>query len=146
MFILHYQYVNGEKMNKVSFEGEGISPDRLPQPSGWRLLIGMLKIEKQTESGIVLPDEHVKGKNYLRNVAKVLAVGDYSYKEPRFQSGIPLDVREPVPWVKVGDIILIRQYEGQDVVCLDGDEPQTLRVMNDDEVLTVIPDISILSL
>lgn len=133
-------------MKKVNFEGENISPELLPQPSGWRLLVGMLEIESKSTGGIILTDEHVKGQGYLRNIAKVLAVGNGCYKEPKFQAGIPLNVREPSPWVKIGDVVMISQHVGQIVVCLDNNEPKTLKLLNDDEVLAVIPDISKLSL
>lgn len=132
-------------MTNVVFEGDNIAPDKLPVPSGWRILVGMLKIEERTEGGIILTDEYRKGREYLRSVAKVLAVGDQCYQDPKFQAGIPITERTPSPWVKVGDVVMIGQYAGQVVSCLDGTDPQALKLLNDDEVLAVIPDIEVLN-
>jgi len=139
--------MSGDKtLNEVKFEGENIAPEKLPIPSGWRLLVGMIKIESKSAGGIILTDEHVQGQGYLRSVAKVLAVGSESYRDPKFQAGIPIDAREPTPWVNVGDIVMIGQYSGQAITCLYDNEPQTLKFLNDDEIIAVIPDISVLSL
>lgn len=133
-------------MSKIKFEGENIPVEKLPKPSGWRVLVGMFKIENTTAGGIILTDEHRKGREYLRSVAKVLAVGNECYRHPKFQGGIPIETRNPEPWAKVGDVVLIGQYSGQVVNVNDGDESQTLKLLNDDEILAVIPDISVLSL
>jgi len=128
------------------FEGEDVAPERLPKPAGWRVLVGMYKIEERTAGGIILTDEHRKGREYLRSLAKVLAVGEEAYRHPKFQGGIALEQREPQPWVNVGDVVMIGQYTGQSVVIDDGGDTQTLRLLNDDEILAVIPDVSILSI
>ena len=130
----------------ITFEGEHISKDKLPIPTGWRVLIGMLKVEEKTAGGIILTDEYRKGSEYLRSMAKVLAVGNECYKHSKFQGGIPVEKREPKPWVNVGDVVLVGQYAGQAIVCVGDDkEPQTLKLLNDDEILAVIPDVNVLS-
>ena len=132
-------------MTNFIFEGENIPPDKLPQPSGWRILVGMLRIEETTASGIVLPREHREGQEYLRSMAKVLAVGNQAYLHEKFQNGVSIEKRNPDPWVKVDDIVLVGQYAGQSVSCLDNNEPQSLKLLNDDEILCVIPDISVIN-
>lgn len=132
-------------MTNVKFEGEAISPEKLPQPSGWRILVGMLTIEETTAGGIVLPKEHREGQEYLRSIAKVLAVGKLAYQHDKFQGGVSLEKRKPTPWVEVGDIVLIGQYAGQSINVIDNDKPQSLKLLNDDEILSVIPDISVIS-
>lgn len=127
------------------FEGEDVAPERLPKPSGWRVLVGMYRIEERTAGGIILTDEHRKGREYLRSLAKVLALGEEAYRHPKFNGGIALEQREPKPWVNVGDVVMIGQYTGQSVVIDDEGETQTLRLLNDDEILAVIPDVTILS-
>ena len=126
------------------FEGENIDKEKLPIPSGWRLLVGMLKIEEKTAGGILLTDEHVRGKSYLRNIAKVLAVGKDCYLEPKFQGGISLTERTPSQWVKVGDVVMIGQYSGQEVKCIENGAIHTLKILNDDEILAIIPDMALL--
>ena len=130
-------------MTNITFEGDGIAPEKLPKPVGWRILVGPIKIEEVTKGGILLMEESVKSKEYVRFVAKVLATGPSSYEHSRFQGGIDIREMRPKPWVRVGDIILVGQYAGQIIPCVDhhGNE-HTLKLMNDDEVLGIIPDIS----
>lgn len=130
----------------MKFEGENIEQSRLPVPAGWRLLVGMYKVEERTAGGIILTEEHRKGREYLRSLAKVLAVGDECYNHPKFQGNVPVDQRAPKPWAKVGDVVMIGQYAGQSVVVEEGDDTATLRILNDDEILAVIPDVNVLSL
>ena len=130
----------------IQFEGENIAKDRLPKPVGWRVLVGMLKIDEKTAGGIILTDEHRKGREYLRSMAKVLAVGDGCYQHPKFQGGVSIEQHVPEPWVKEGDVVLINQYSGQSISCNGDDgEQQSLRIFNDDEILAVIPDVNVLS-
>lgn len=132
---------------RVKFEGEDIPLAKLPRPCGYRLLVGMLKIDGVSEGGIVLTSQHVRDQGYLRFVAKVLAVGPGAYRAPKFNDGIPLENRSPEPWAKVGDVVIIGQYSGQAVPCLDGDDAiQTLKFINDDEILGVVPDLQVLAL
>ena len=138
----------GDKMTDLVFEGESIPPDKLPVPSGWRILVGMLRIEETTASGIVLPKEHREGQEYLRSMAKVLAVGNQAYLHEKFQNGVSVEKRKPIPWVKVGDVVLVGQYAGQSIKvidCANNDKPQTLKLLDDDGILAVIPDISIIN-
>jgi len=132
-------------LSKIVFEGEGIPLDKLPQPSGWRVLVGMCKIDERTAGGIILTEEHIRGQQYLRSIAKILAVGAECYRHPKFQGGVSIETRDPDPWVKVGDVVMIGQYAGQSVSCLDGTDPQTLKLLNDDEILAVIPDVNTLN-
>ena len=134
-------------MNQVTFEGEEFQPEQLPIPVGWRLLVGMVKVETKTDSGIILGTDYKKEMEYLRSVGKVLAVGPEAYKHEKFQGGISLEKRNPTPWVSVGDIVVVGQYSGQTihVVGKDG-EVQKLRFFNDDEVIGLIPDVNSLSL
>ena len=126
----------------IIFEAENIPVEKLPAPVGWRLLIGMIRIEKETNGGIVLLNETVEKENYIRCLGKVLAVGDDCYQHPKFQGGVELATRQPRPWAKVGDIVLIGQYVGLAINLVDEQgEKQTVKVLNDDEVLAIITDI-----
>ena len=44
------------------FEGEQIPAEKLPKPKGFRVLVGMLKIEDKTEGGILIPTKTVEVK------------------------------------------------------------------------------------
>ena len=128
------------------FEGEQIPAEKLPKPKGFRILVGMLKIEEKTEGGILLPTKTVEEKEYLRDIGKVLAMAPWCYRSPNFQGQILLTEREPEPWVKVGDVIAMRKYAGQKIRCKYGGESQELVFINDDEVLGEIPDTEIIDM
>ena len=130
-------------MKVFSFEGQDISPDKLPIPTGWHILVGMIKLKKETTGGIVLLDESVEKEGYIRCLAKVLAVGNQAYQIPKFQNGIDIRERQPDPWVKVGDIVVLGAYIGMPVTLTDDSgEKHTVKLINDDEVLAIIPDIN----
>jgi co-chaperonin GroES (HSP10) len=129
--------------NSIRFEAENIPVDKLPKPVGWRLIVGMIKMEKETNGGIILLEESIEKEKYIRCLGKVLAIGNDCYKHPKFQGGIDLASRQPEHWAKVGDTVLIGAYVGMAITLVDeqGDK-QTVKVLNDDEILAVIPDIS----
>lgn len=129
-------------MNKkrCNFDGENIT--NLPKPSGWRVIVGMLTVEDSTEGGIILVEETKTTKAYLNCIGKVLAIGDLCYQDSKFQGGVGLDKCTPKAWVNVGDVVLIRQYTGQDIVCVEDGKPQKLKLLNDDEILGIIPDMN----
>jgi co-chaperonin GroES (HSP10) len=121
----------------VRFNGDDIERHLLPVPAGWRILVGMLEIKSESDGGILLMQETVDGKGYLRKIGKVLAVGSQAYKKDSFQNGVSLDVRSPDPWAKVGDIVLIGQYAGEPLTYKNN---VTLKLLNDDEVIAVLSE------
>jgi len=125
------------------FESDNIDPSKLPIPSGWRILVAPVKIQDETTGGIILVEESKKTAEYFVDVGKVLAIGEDAYKHPKFQGGIPIDEREPKPWCKPGDIILYNSYGGKNVLLKDGNDYCKLKVINDDDVLSLINDISV---
>ena len=137
-----YDTMNGDKLKIFSFEGQDISPEKLPIPTGWHLLVGMIKLKKETSGGIVLLDESIEKEGYIRCLAKVLAVGSHAYQASKFQGGIDIRERQPESWIKVGDIVALGAYIGLPVTLTDDGEKHTVKLINDDEVLAIIPDIN----
>lgn len=102
--------------------------DRLPKPTGWRLLILPYTPPKQTESGIHLADETVERNRLSTNVGYVVSVGPDAYNDTsKFPDG---------PWCKAGDWVLFGRYAGSRFK-IDGAEP---RILNDDEIIATIND------
>jgi co-chaperonin GroES (HSP10) len=132
-------------MNQISFEADGVPLEKLPQPAGWRLLIAPIKIEEVTKGGIVLTGESQKTLEYFRDVGRVVAMGSECYKHPKFQGGLSLEKREPTPWCKAGDIVQFSSYTGMIVAVNHEGQLHRLKVINDDEVATVINDTDILA-
>ena len=102
--------------------------EKVPQPTGFRMVLYPLKLESKTSGGLHLTDETVEQSQIATNVCKVLKQGPSCYKDKeRFPQG---------PWCKEGDWVLITRYAGSRIK-IDGGE---LRIVNDDEILAVIDD------
>ena len=102
--------------------------EKIPQPSGWRMVLFPLKLQGKTKGGVLLTDETVTESQVTTNICKVLKMGPEAYKDKeKFPSG---------PWCKEGDWVLITRYAGSRIR-IDGGE---LRIINDDEILAVVDD------
>lgn len=103
---------------------------RLPQPTGWRILVLPYRGTAKTKGGIHLADEYVERQSLATVVAYVLAVGPTAYKDPdKFPDG---------PWCKKGDWIMLGRYAGARFR-IEGGE---VRILNDDEIIATISDPS----
>ena len=101
---------------------------QLPDPSGYRILCGIPKIDDTYESGIIKSDTTVHYEELLTTVLFVMKMGPDCYKDPsRFPSG---------PWCKEGDFVLVRPHTGTRVK-IHGVE---FRIINDDSVEGVVQD------
>ena len=102
--------------------------EKVPNPTGYRIVLFPLKLDSKTKSGIILTDETVAESQITTNIRKVLKVGPDAYKDKdKFPTG---------PWWKTDDWVLITRYAGSRIR-IDGGE---LRIINDDEILAVIDD------
>ena len=101
--------------------------ERMPQPTGWRLLVLPYKGKGMTEGGIVLPDSVVDREALATVVAYVLKIGPLAYKDSRKFNG--------ESWCKKGEWVLIGKYAGARFRLDDGAE---VRIINDDEVIGTI--------
>ena len=102
--------------------------EKIPQPSGWRMVLFPLKLQGKTKGGVLLTDDTVTESQVTTNICKVLKMGPECYKDKeKFPSG---------PWCKEGDWVLITRYSGSRIR-IDGGE---LRIINDDEILAVVDD------
>lgn len=130
----------------LCFETDGIPLEKLPKPAGWRILLAPIKIQETTKGGIVLVDETIQHSEYFRNVGKVVGIGDAAYLHPKFNGGIPLESRQPTPWVRLGDIVHYSSYTGMNLTFIHDGKEVKLKLCNDDEVISIITDTSILGL
>lgn len=102
--------------------------DRMPQPTGWRILILPYKGTGKTKGGILMADETIERNTLATVVGYVLAVGPLAYQdEQKFPSG---------PWCKKGDWVMIGRYAGTRFR-IEGGE---VRIINDDEVIATVLD------
>lgn len=102
--------------------------NRMPSPTGWRMLILPYRGKAKTQGGVYLPDQVVDDSQLTTVVGYVMKMGNLCYKdESKFPDG---------PWCKQGDWIIFPRYAGSRFK-IEGGE---VRILNDDEVLAVIGD------
>jgi co-chaperonin GroES (HSP10) len=104
--------------------------ERLPQPTGWRILVMPYAGKATTDGGIHIPDQTRDREALATVVAYVLKVGPLAYQDKgKFGSD-----REP--WCEEGQWICIGRYAGARFK-IDGGE---VRIINDDEVISTIKE------
>lgn len=116
------------------FEVQPQVASKLPEPRGYKLLIGLPEAEKVTRGGIIKAEETVRNEEVSSVVGVVLALGPDAYKDKkRFPSGA---------YCQEGDFILMRAYSGTRFMVNfgDGSEPKEFRLINDDSVEAVVQD------
>jgi len=100
--------------------------ERMPEPTGWRILILPYQGKAKTAGGIFLPSEVQEKSQISTQVGYVLKVGPLAYKDPeKFPSG---------PWCEEKQWVMFARYAGSRFQ-IDGGE---VRILNDDEILATI--------
>ena len=113
--------VGVKKSKKVTEEST-----KLPQPTGWRMLVLPFKMKEKTKGGIIMGQDTLEKQQVASQCGNVLAMGPDAYGDKqRFPDG---------PWCKVGDWVMFARYAGSRIK-IEGGE---VRLLNDDEVLATI--------
>ena len=113
--------VGVKKSKKVTDEST-----KLPQPTGWRMLVLPFKMKEKTKGGIIMGQDTLEKQQVASQCGNVLAMGPDAYGDKqRFPDG---------PWCKVGDWVMFARYAGSRIK-IEGGE---VRLLNDDEVLATI--------
>ena len=103
--------------------------ERLPQPTGWRILVMPYAGRATSEGGIAIPDAIRNREALATGVAFVLKVGPLAYRDTsKFGDEY---IRA---WCKEGDWVCIGRYAGARFR-IEGGE---VRIINDDEVIATI--------
>ena len=98
---------------------------KLPEPTGWRLLVLPFKMKEKTKGGLLLGQETLERQQVGSNCGMVLKTGPHCYDKERYPEG---------PWCKKGDWVIFARYAGSRIQ-IDGGE---VRLLNDDEILATI--------
>ena len=99
---------------------------KLPQPTGWRMLVLPFKMKDKTKGGVILAEDTLERQQVASQVGLVMAMGPQCYKDKeRYPEG---------PWCKVNDWIMFARYAGSRIK-IEGGE---MRLLNDDEGLATI--------
>ena len=105
--------------------------DKLPKPTGYRILIVPYTQPTATKGGILLADSTLKTEELATTIGYVVALGPDAYMDiTKFPEGA---------WCKTGDYIMFGRYAGARVVMQGADNDDLpLRLINDDEILAII--------
>ena len=109
-------------------EMETSSLERLPQPTGYRVLIIPYYPSEKTKGGIIVPDAVRERESFATVAAYVVKLGPDAYKDSqKFPNG---------PWVEEKNWVLIGRYSGNRFKV----EGLEVRVINDDNIIATILD------
>ena len=104
-------------------EDKGPALERIPQATGWRMVVLPYRGTEKTKGGLYLTDKAVEEQQLTTNVGMILSMGSDAYADKeKFPNG---------PWCKKGDWVVFARYAGSRVK-IDGGE---IRILNDDEIL-----------
>jgi len=113
--------VGVEKSKQITKEST-----KLPQPTGWRILVLPFKMGEKTKGGILMGQDTLEKQQVASQCGNVLAMGPDCYRDKdRYKQG---------PWCKVGDWVMFARYAGSRIK-IEGGE---VRLLNDDEILATI--------
>ena len=101
--------------------------DRMPQPTGWRMLVLPYAGKGKTDGGIILTKQTTDREALSTVVAYVVKKGPLCYNDKaRYGDS---------PWCEEKQWVLIGRYSGSRFKLEDGAE---VRIINDDEVIATI--------
>ena len=109
--------------------------DRLPQPTGWRVLIAPFNPPKKSKGGILLNQKTLEEDVIQTNVGYVLRMGPLAYADKeRYPTG---------PWCEEKQWVIFARYAGSRFRLNDEKRAafgSEVRILNDDEILGSILD------
>jgi len=115
-----YSAVKKEEEDKVA--------SKLPEPKGYKLLIGLPEIEDKTEGGLYMPDSLKDAEGIASIIGFVMEMGPDAYLDKeKFPHGA---------YCKKGDFVIFRSYSGTRFKIHN----KEFRLINDDTVEAVVDD------
>ena len=113
---------------KAKEEPSQTNLEKLPNPTGWRILVMPFQVKEETQGGIIIAQETLDRARAAVQVGYVLKMGPLCYKdEDKYPTG---------SWCKEKDWVIFARYAGSRMG-IDGGE---IRMLNDDEILGTIED------
>jgi co-chaperonin GroES (HSP10) len=105
--------------------------DKLPAPTGYRILIVPYSQPSITRGGIQLAESTLKTEEIATTIGYVVSLGPDAYKDPeKYPEG---------PWCSKGDYVMFGRYAGARIVMAgENKDDLPLRLLNDDEILATI--------
>ena len=101
---------------------------KVPEPTGYKLLIKPLEVKEKTDTGVYMPDSLKQAETTASVLGFVVKAGPDCYRdEERFPNG---------PYCKEGDFVIFRSYSGTRFKI----DKQEFRLINDATVEAVVDD------
>ena len=118
-----------EKQDKEATEAPTkTNLEKLPNPTGWRILVMPFQVKEETKGGIIIAQETLDRARAAVQVGYVLKKGPLCYADKeRYPTGA---------WCEEKDWVIFARYAGSRME-IDGGE---IRMLNDDEILGTIGD------
>ena len=114
--------------NEITPENYESHADKLPRPTGYRILILPFAQKSVTKGGIHIAKQTIDKERLSTVVGHVVALGPDAYADTiKFPEGA---------WCKKGDWVIFGRYAGARFQIEGGD----MRLLNDDEILAVLDD------
>ena len=102
--------------------------EKLPKPTGWRIIVLPFRMDEKTKGGILMGQDTLDKQQVASQCGNVLAMGPQCYKDKeRYPDG---------PWCKVNDWVVFARYAGSRIQ-IEGGE---IRLLNEDEILATVQD------
>jgi len=93
-----------EEAKEVKEETQSTSLEKLPIPTGWRILVMPFKVKEETKGGIIIAQETLDRARVATQVGYVLKMGDLCYQDKdKYPTG---------PWCKEKDWVVFARYAG----------------------------------
>ena len=124
-------YKSRKEIEETVLDAKNVEKDqnllnRLPSPTGYRILVLPYAGPKKTKGGLYLADTTQETIQMTTVCAYVLKMGDLCYKDKeKFPNG---------PWCNKGDWVIFGRYAGSRFK-IEGGE---VRILNDDEIIAKI--------
>ena len=131
MTLIVPEYVLAQRNAKKKAEEEAKKlnlTQRIPQPTGWRILVMPYMGRDKTEGGVYVPDQVREREAFATVAAYVVKLGPDAYNDSqKFPNG---------PWCNEKDWVLIGRYAGNRFKV----EGLEVRIINDDNIIATILD------
>ena len=125
---------NAEEVSKQTAEQKAkeepskTNLNKLPNPTGWRILVMPFQVKEETAGGIIIAQETLDRARAAVQVGYVLKMGPLCYEDKeKYPTGA---------WCKEKDWVMFARYAGSRID-IDGGE---IKMLNDDEILGTIDD------
>ncbi len=105
------------------------TPEKIPQPVGYRILIRPRGVVEKAKEGIILTDTNKEQQSYLNSVGQVIAMGPECYGDRK------------APWCKVGDWVVFGRYAGAKISV----QGVKMVLINDDEVIATLENPEVIA-